>query len=1052
MRVKKSRKLRVYDYDDRIYQIDITASSELYAINRDLDIDFVTDVSRSMLFPSKLEKAASVSNANDLLGKLDAVAAQNHNGSIPYRTAQGEYYYLIIKPQTASDVYICRKVNGKWYRNAGANVDYFNDTDSTITGLNHGWREIKAHEVNDGTGNIYLDKLTSEYIIDKYIYVATDDTQRIEYLKRALNIVKDVLYKVDPDAKIGLTTFAKTANQGRFYTNSQQDQNALANAITNITLDDNTDQAAGLAAGKNLLDSDTSNNRKKVMILITDGAPNAPSTSPYAPLTWDKIQGVAQTIKNDGIDIYTVGLSLENVQGASEGLYYTSSNSEEGKVGYAFDARDGIGLVEAVESIIDSIIVRASMTGSVSDTIDPAFYPVDKEGNPLQAGVEYEDEQGHKYTLIQSGDTWTVNWIDQEFKWQYTDEDNVTQPGWKGTVYVKAKENFLGGNKIKTNSGTGNDKVTATGYKTIMGHDENDNEIPGKYGPLKNEDGTHKTVTKTLATPHVNVDELQLTEEQTTWTVYIDSTVDPMTQLKNLYKNIDVSEVVTETETDYRRTAEGALNSDHDGDSERFPLTNITGELNDANWNTLLSGGTITITYGTGNATDKRYAYGHENVGEIKISLTKTYAAGENRIASSTETGHIANKEGEKVEQYTLTVKYIPNSTDAATTYDHVPEGRAGDLTGEMTSTNKHDITVIQKGIKITKVDKTNNNQTLTGATFALYREDPSGTADVSAYKLPSDKKYTLVSDTLTVDSNGVVIINPLIPDQAAASGKTVYEPDNTIDAAVASHDTVYYLVEKTPPANYTAMPGAIKFTFELSDVKTDQVTGRSAVYHGTEYKTDFVLYNWTQEASIKSAEEISNGSAAEYLITNGETDNLYAYSIKNGKPTDITMIKVDKVAGNSIGGAKFSLIKGSENVDLTKLTITSIKDNSAVIAEDYEYNDSVIKVITVPEGGIRIAGLADGTYTLHEVASPDGYIITDNERTFTTENGVVKNTSGTVHENEAQNITFKVENEPGAALPNTGGPGTNMLYLLGITLISLVGAGYVLKSRSKAA
>ncbi len=403
------------------------------------------------------------------------------------------------------------------------------------------------------------------------------------------------------------------------------------------------DQAAGLAAGKDLLDSDTDTTRKKAVVLITDGAPNAPSTSPYAPLTWDKIQGVAQTIKNEGIDIYTVGLSLENVQGASDGLFYTSSNSEEGKVGYAFDAKDGIGLVEAVESIIDSIIAKASMTGSVSDTIDPAFYPVDKEGNPLQEGVEYEDDQGHKYKLVKSGDAWTVNWTDQEFKWQYTDEDNIKQPGWRGTVYVKAKENFLGGNKIKTNSGTGNDKVTATGYKTILEIDENENEIPGKSGLLRNEDGTTKTITKTLGTPHVNVDELQLTEEQTNWTVYINSTVDPMTQLKNLYKNVDVSEVVTETGTDYRRTAEGNLNSDHDEDSETFPLTNITGELNNANWNTLLSGGTITVTYGAGNASDRRYAYGHENVGEIKISLTKTYASGENRIANSTETGHQAN-------------------------------------------------------------------------------------------------------------------------------------------------------------------------------------------------------------------------------------------------------------------------------------------------------------------------------------------------------------------------------------------------------------------------
>ncbi len=368
-----------------------------------------------------------------------------------------------------------------------------------------------------------------------------------------------------------------------------------------------------------------------------------------------------------------------------------------------------------------------------------------------------------------------------------------------------------------------------------------------------------------------------------------------------------------------------------------------------------------------------------------------------------------------------------------------------------MTSTNKHDITVIQKGIKITKVDKTNNNQTLTGATFALYREDPSGTADVSAYKLPSGKKYTLVSDTLTVDSNGVVIINPLIPDQADVSGKTVYEPDNTIDAAAAKHDTVYYLVEKTPPTDYSAMPGAIKFTFEFSDAKTDQVTGRSAVYHGTEYKTGLVLYNWTQEATVKGAEEISNGSEAEYLIIGNETDNLYTYSIKNGKPTDITMLKVDKVSGNSIGGAKFSLIKGSENVDLTKLTITSIRDNTAVIAEDYEYNDSVIKVVTVSEGGIRTVGLADDTYTLREVVSPDGYIITDNEIVFKTENGVVKNTDNTIHNNEAQNITFKVENEPGAELPATGGFGTSLIYLLGFIFTGFATAGLLLREDRRA-
>ena len=139
------------------------------------------------------------------------------------------------------------------------------------------------------------------------------------------------------------------------------------------------------------------------------------------------------------------------------------------------------------------------MTGSVSDTIDPAFYPVAKDGTPLQAGVQYEDENGHAYTLAKDGETWTVNWNDQSFGWAYNDMGGK-QPGWRGTIYVKAKENFLGGNAIKTNSGTSSDKVAVSGFETFKYDDDDEIEILNR-GILKNEDGTPKTVTKPLATP-----------------------------------------------------------------------------------------------------------------------------------------------------------------------------------------------------------------------------------------------------------------------------------------------------------------------------------------------------------------------------------------------------------------------------------------------------------------------------------------------------------------------------------------------------------------------
>ena len=46
----------------------------------------------------------------------------------------------------------------------------------------------------------------------------------------------------------------------------------------------------------------------------------------------------------------------------------------------------------------------------------------------------------------------------------------------------------------------------------------------------------------------------------------------------------------------------------------------------------------------------------------------------------------------------------------------------------------------------------------------------------------------------------------------------------------------------------------------------------------------------------------------------------------------------------------------------------------------------------------------------------------------------------------------LKIENTPGAALPNTGGPGTCMIYLSGMALICLATAGLVMKRRQKAA
>jgi LPXTG-motif cell wall-anchored protein len=121
--------------------------------------------------------------------------------------------------------------------------------------------------------------------------------------------------------------------------------------------------------------------------------------------------------------------------------------------------------------------------------------------------------------------------------------------------------------------------------------------------------------------------------------------------------------------------------------------------------------------------------------------------------------------------------------------------------------------------------------------------------------------------------------------------------------------------------------------------------------------------------------------------------------------------------------------------------------------------------------GEIDISGFSyDVVYELKEITPPDGYIIVNgstylkavrnNTQTYlrlTDQNGTVladddnnpilENDYAAVSEN---GLSISVKNEPGAALPNTGGPGTNLIYIFGIMLTGLAGVGLVMKRRRR--
>ena len=130
--------------------------------------------------------------------------------------------------------------------------------------------------------------------------------------------------------------------------------------------------------------------------------------------------------------------------------------------------------------------------------------------------------------------------------------------------------------------------------------------------------------------------------------------------------------------------------------------------------------------------------------------------------------------------------------------------------------------------------------------------------------------------------------------------------------------------------------------------------------------------------------------------------------------------------------------------------------------------------------GRTSFTGLTSGYYELKEYKAPSGYVlIGDTVTYFKISGGVLtwlekgngkpstwqeKTSKGTgelisftaavaadpENEVEAQNAVFMVENEPGAALPATGGPGTMLMYGLGAVVAEITGYNILSKRRKK--
>ena len=194
---------------------------------------------------------------------------------------------------------------------------------------------------------------------------------------------------------------------------------------------------------------------------------------------------------------------------------------------------------------------------------------------------------------------------------------------------------------------------------------------------------------------------------------------------------------------------------------------------------------------------------------------------------------------------------------------------------------------------------------------------------------------------------------------------------------------------------------------------------------------------------------------------------------------------KVDGADVNTkLAGARFVLLNGggtrAARVDETgKLTgwvepddikegLTGTNDREKMNElTNEDFANAGLVITSGADGTFKIAGLDDGTYYLREIQAPNGYNLLEEDVELviaaTTANGQAWN-SGiaadaltgltiTVNDGEPQPgntetgiVNVTVENNQGATLPETGGMGTTLFYIIGGLLV--VGAGILLVVR----
>lgn len=302
-------------------------------------------------------------------------------------------------------------------------------------------------------------------------------------------------------------------------------------------------------------------------------------------------------------------------------------------------------------------------------------------------------------------------------------------------------------------------------------------------------------------------------------------------------------------------------------------------------------------------------------------------------------------------------------------------------------------------------------------------------TAPDATIRDKNDVPFDKVDDKSTVEVGEVInyTITGKVPD---TTGFTTYE----------------YTVKDTMSTGLTFNQDSIAVKVDGTDLAADK-------YTLTKTTTGFTLTIKVMELQDKVSKAITvtyNATVNENAVaTISKNSATLTYS---NDPTNSESKKTTPADEETVFSAKIVIDKHATGDESKKLA-----DAKFVLKNDegkfYKYADAKVtwvdnqadatEVITDSNGAAEFKGLKDGTYSLVETASPDGYNMLTYAVTV-----VIHGEVATQENMSALTVTAKVANNTGTTLPETGGIGTTIFYVLGALLV--VGASVLLITKKR--